>query len=176
MSRRNGHPGGLGHLRLLASYPNSLVFPYPRSGFDKYAGGARAPPQPRSITSGFVTNFEQLAVSPGNKEYLRREVLRRFNGALSEDPLLRTLDEAVGWYKHVHLMSTPGYGPQTQEELQRALTSINERFLQRIGQLYQAQRVSTAHWLRTMHRPYGSDMGMPKYDDDYDRSLELGYD
>ena len=165
-----GNPNGLGHLRLMASRPNAHIFPYAIRGFDKY-GRSAAPPQPRSILSGWTMNFERAAGSAGNRTYLKDEVLRRFNGAISEDQLLRYLDEGVGWYKWRTM--EPGYGPSTQAQVQVALDEINERTLKRIGELYQAQRVTTAHWLRTMHRPLGTDSGIPRYDNDYDRTIEF---
>ena len=133
--------------------------------------------QPRSIVPRPWTQPELRAfASDENRGYLKREVLRRFHGGISDMNLLSVMDENAAFWRDKYIDAT--YGGVTIEQLMHAVRMMNERTLRRIGQLYASQRAVSQQWLQMMHQPEHMNSAMPQDDgqwrlDGYDMELTL---
>jgi len=128
---------------------------------------AKSTPQPSSLTRSATTNFEVIFMSPSNRVYLRTIV----PSAISDADLLPVMDEAVGWYTQRHMTDT--YGPETRDELQRALDIMNKYTVERVSRLYDAQDRVARRWNYLQHRHEGMNVQAPSVQSDYDRSTTM---
>lgn len=140
-------------------------------GFSKF-GNSQSAPQNRSIYSHHQFNtWEQVFFSQRNRDLLKQRILKEINGRISEAELAPYLDQAAGWYKWRYL--EPGYGPSTPQEVQSAIVMINDLVVKRVRELYRAQRASTSRWLKSLHQPDGVYLERTRFDNDYDKSIEI---
>lgn len=129
--------------------------------------------QPRSVVPTYWTQPEMRAFfSDANRLYLRKEVLRQFNGIVGDDVLLRQMEEnGSRWYLTKYIEET--YGPRTAQDVQAAIRMMNERTLHRIGQLYGAQRLVTSQYLQFAHQGPTMNWEQPEYSRNADYQIEI---
>lgn len=135
------------------------------------------PHQPRSIFPSCYNQPELRGfASDQNRAYLKQEVLRRFNGAISDVNLNEFLEEGAKYYLDKYIDAT--YGAPTDARRNETVQMLNERALRRIGQLYASQRAVTAQWLLFQHQPPHMNTPVMQVErvgmlNDYDREMTL---
>ena len=130
------------------------------------------PHQHRSIVPPHWTQPELRGFgSDQNRLYLKQQVLKRFNGAISDANLIDVMEESVKYYMDKYIDAT--YGATTDSERNHVVQMLNERVLGRIGQLYASQRVADSFWLQSMHQH--STMNLPVMQNERKGMLD-GYD
>lgn len=135
------------------------------------------PYQPRSLAPPHWTQKELIGfASDQNRAYLKQEVLRRFNGAISETNLWQPMFENGDWYLNKYIDFT--YAAPTDEKAMEVVQMLNERVLRRIGQLYAAERAVTSQWLQEQHQPSFMNSAYPRVErisnlDGYDFPMTL---
>lgn len=129
--------------------------------------------QPRSVVPTHWTQPEMRAFfSEANRQWLKQQVLERFNGIIGDDVLLRQMSECgAQWY--LTMYTEESFGPVTPADKQKAIAMMNQRTLHRIGQLYAGQRAVTSQWLQFAHQGPETNGEIPEYARTADYSFEI---
>lgn len=108
--------------------------------------------QPRSdVMTLWTTPALRAFGSLENRNHLKQEILRRFNGAISDAPLIVMMDRyGAAWYQVQGTEYT--YQAQTWPEIQEAVANMNARVLFQIGREYQSQRAAETKYLIDAHQ------------------------
>ena len=88
-------------------------------------------------------------MSKQNRDYLKGEVLRLFNGAVGDIDLVSHMGQlGVDWYQAT---SDWTYPPSTQKEVMANVDIMNQRTLEGIQRDYHAQRLEVNMWRQQQH-------------------------
>lgn len=89
--------------------------------------------------------------SEENRDYLAAEVLRRFNGIVTDEKLVNLMVELGStYYFNKYDVEVPP--PSTRREMHDAVQTMNERILVQLGRDFEAQNSIVGKYYRDQHR------------------------